>query len=154
MIDRILSTVIPTSSRHSLCSASSRVASVGSTVPPGIPQRPGKTSSSSARLIRRNLSSWRITVLTFTLNRIAFLLLILTNIIHEIRKKARCLCVKNYTNDQGEELVVEQRYLCDPDARTIASMTGILSAEDFKYLPRHQVYMQTHKASHTHCSRM
>ena len=33
--------------------------------------------------------------------------------------------------------------LNDPDARTIAGMTGILSAEDFKYLPRHQVYMQT-----------
>lgn len=33
--------------------------------------------------------------------------------------------------------------LNDPDARTIASMTGILSSEDFKYLPRHQVYVQT-----------
>ncbi len=33
--------------------------------------------------------------------------------------------------------------LNDPDARTIANMTGILSADDFKYLPRHQVYMQT-----------
>ncbi|QHN42880.1 type IV secretion system DNA-binding domain-containing protein [Candidatus Mycosynbacter amalyticus] len=33
--------------------------------------------------------------------------------------------------------------LNDPDARTIANMTGILSADDFKYLPRHQVYVQT-----------
>ena len=33
--------------------------------------------------------------------------------------------------------------LNDPDARIIANMTGILKADDFKYLPRHQVYMQT-----------
>ena len=33
--------------------------------------------------------------------------------------------------------------LNDPDARQVASQTNLLMAEDFKYLPRHNVYIQT-----------
>lgn len=33
--------------------------------------------------------------------------------------------------------------LNDPDARIIANMTPMLKSEDFKYLPRHHVYIQT-----------
>lgn len=33
--------------------------------------------------------------------------------------------------------------LNDPDARVVANQTNILTAEDFKYLPRHHAYIQT-----------